>query len=35
MKELMDMLYNDVFRLRDEVGSCPNIEVEIDIVDKL
>ena len=32
----MDMLYKykDAFRLRDEIGTCPNIEVEIDITDK-
>ena len=35
-KEVMDMLYEyrDVFSLRDEIGTCPNIEVEIDITDK-
>ena len=28
-KEVMDMLYKyrDAFRLRDEIGTCPNIEV--------
>ena len=32
----MDMLYNykEVFSLRDEISSCPNIEVEIDIIDE-
>ena len=25
--------YNDVFSLRDEIGTCPNIKVEIDITD--
>ena len=32
----MDMLYmyKDGFSLRDEIGTCPNIEVEIDITDK-
>ena len=29
----MDM-YKDVFSLRDEIGTCPNIEVEIDVTDK-
>ena len=31
-KEVMDKLYKyrDVFSLRDEIGICPNIEVEID-----
>ena len=32
----MDMLYKykEAFRLRDEIGTCPNIEVEIDIMNK-
>ena len=32
----MDMLYKykDAFSLRDERGTCPNIEVEIDVRDK-
>ena len=35
-KEVMDMLYKykEVFSLRDEIGMCPNIEVEIDVTDK-
>ena len=35
-KEVMEMLYKykDAFSLRDEVGTCPNIEVEIDVMDK-
>ena len=35
-KEVMNMLYKykGAFSLRDEIGTCPNIEVEIDIVDK-
>ena len=35
-KEVMDMLYKykDIFSLWDEIGICPNIEVEIDVVDK-
>ena len=35
-KEVMDMLYEyrDVFSLRDEIGTCSNIEVEIDVTDK-
>ena len=30
----MDMLYKykDVFSLRDEIGTCPNIEVEIEVM---
>ena len=33
---VMDMLYKykEAFSLRDEVGTCPNIEVEIDVTDK-
>ena len=27
-------IYKDAFSLRDEIGTCPNIEVEIDIMDK-
>ena len=32
----MDMLYQykNTFILRDEIGTCPNIEVEIDVTDK-
>ena len=26
--------YKEMFSLRDEIGTCPNIEVEIDIMDK-
>ena len=26
--------YKDTFSLRDEIGTCPNIEVEIDVADK-
>ena len=35
-KEVMDMLYRYkvAFSLRDEIGTCPNIEVEIDVTDK-
>ena len=31
----MEMLYEykDVFRLRDEIGTCPNIEVNIEVTD--
>ena len=33
---VMQMLYKykEAFSLRDETGTCPNIEVEIDIMDK-
>ena len=33
---LRDMLYKyrEAFSLRDEIGPCPNIEVEIDVTDK-
>ena len=32
----MDMLYEskDKFSLRDEIGTCLNIEVEVDVIDK-
>ena len=32
----MDMLYKykNTFSLRDEIGTCPNIEVEIHVTDK-
>ena len=26
--------YKDAFSLRDEIGTCPNIKVEIDVTDK-
>ena len=26
--------YKDVFSLRDEIGLCPNIKIEIDVTDK-
>ena len=34
--KVMDILYKyrEAFSLRDEIGTCPNIEVEIDITDK-
>ena len=33
--KVMDMLYKykDTFSLRDEIGTCPNNEVEIDVID--
>ena len=33
---IMDMLcrYREAFSLRDEIDTCPNIEVEIDVTDK-
>ena len=35
-KEVMEMLYKykEAFSLRDEIGTCPNTEVEIDVMDK-
>ena len=35
-KEVMDMLYRyeEAFSLRDEIGTCPNIKVEINVTDK-
>ena len=34
--KIMDMLFNykEAFSLRDEIGTCPNIEVEIEVIDK-
>ena len=35
-KEVMEMLYKykEVLSLRDEIGTCPNIELELDVMDK-
>ena len=35
-KEVRNLIYEykDTFSLRDEIGTCPNIEVEIDVTDK-
>ena len=35
-KEVKSLIYKykDAFSLRDEIGTCPNIEVEIDVTDK-
>ena len=35
-KEVMEILYKykEAFILRDEIGTCSNIEVEIDVTDK-
>ena len=34
--EVMDMLYKyeEAFSLRDEIGTCPNIEVEIEVMNR-
>ena len=34
--KVMDMLYKykEAFSLRDKIGTCPNIEVEIEVTDK-
>ena len=34
-KQVMEMLYEykDVFSWRDEIGMCPNIEVNIEVTD--
>ena len=34
--KVMDMLfkYKEAFCLRDEIGTCPNIKVDIDVTDK-
>ena len=35
-KEVRDMIYKykDAFSLRDEIGTCPNTEIDIDVTDK-
>ena len=35
--QVRDLLYKykDTFSLRDKIGLCPNIEIEIDVTDKL
>ena len=35
-REVRDIIYQykDAFSLRDEIGKCPNIEIDIDIIDK-
>ena len=35
-KQVRDLLYQykDAFSLRDEIGLCPNIEIEINVTDK-
>ena len=35
-RQVRDLLYQykDAFSLRDEIGLCPNIEIEIDVTDK-
>ena len=34
--QVRDMIYKyrEVFSLRDEIGTCPNIEIDIDVMDK-
>ena len=34
--QVRDLLYKykDAFNLRDEIGLCPNIKIEIDVTDK-
>ena len=34
MKEVRDMIYKDAFSLRDEIGTCPIIKIDIDIMEK-
>ena len=35
-KQVIDIIYKykDTFSLRDDIGTCLNIEVEIDVTDK-
>ena len=37
MMHIRDMIYayKDPFSLRDEIGTCPNIEIDIDIMDRM
>ena len=34
-REVRDIIYKykDAFSLRDEIGTCPNIEIDIDVTD--
>ena len=34
--QVRDMIYKyrEVFSLRDEIGTCPNIEIDIDVMEK-
>ena len=34
--QVRDMIfeYREAFSLRDEIGTCPNIEIDIDVTDK-
>ena len=36
IEQVRDLLYQykDVFSLRDKIGLCPNIKIEIDVTDK-
>ena len=35
--QVRDMIYEykDAFHLRDEIGTCPNIEIDIDVMDRM
>ena len=35
--EVRDMIYKykNAFSLRDEIGTCPNIEMDIEVMDKI
>ena len=35
MEELMELIldHRDAFSLRDEIGECPNITIDIDVID--
>ena len=37
MMQVRDIIYEykDAFSLRDEIGTCPNIEIDIDIMDRM
>ena len=31
----MNYDYKDTFSLRDEIGTCPNVEIDIDVMDRM
>ena len=35
--QVRDMIYEykDTFSLRDEIGTCPNIEIDIEVMDRM
>ena len=33
--EIHDLWVREAFSLRDEIGTCPNIEIDIDVMDRV